>query len=158
MDIFNVNSIKEMFNRESMKDFKHEVLAAQLLKKDEGFKQHPYFINGVLHIGYGFNLDDMGILLEEADFILANRIRMVEDEVVSNVGYYPTLSDNRRAILINLCFSMGISKLMEIRKFHDAILQKNWSRAAKELMDSESTKYNHSRMERLAYCFEVDKL
>lgn len=140
-----------------MKDFALEI-AKRSLQEEEGFKQYPYCINGVLHIGYGFNLDDVGIFPEEADFILSNRINIAEVELLRNIPIYPMLSDNRRAIMLNLCFNMGISRLMEFRKFLDALSHKDWERASKELMDSEAAKQNPSRMERLAYCLEVDKL
>ncbi len=140
-----------------MTDISKEI-AERLLKKDEGFSQHPYFINGILHIGYGFNLDDCGIYPDEADFILENRIRMAEDELLRNMPAYPSLSYNRRAVLLNLCFNMGIARLMEFRRFFDAVEDKDWMRASRDLLDSEAAKQNPARMERLAYFFEVDKL
>lgn len=140
-----------------MKDFALE-LAKRILEKDEDFQRYPYMINGILHIGYGFNLDEMGILPEEADFIITNRIKIAEEELLRNTKYYPMLSENRRAILLNLCFNMGISRLLDFRKFFEAIENKDWARCAKELMDSKAAQQNHARMERLAYCFEVDKL
>lgn len=128
------------------------------LVKDEGFKQYPYLLNGILHIGYGFNLDNVGIYPEEADFIIENRVDIANRELCANIPTYPILSSNRRSILINLCFNMGISRLMGFRKFLDALEHEDWPRAAKELLDSKAAQQNPARMERLAYCFEVDTL
>lgn len=133
-------------------------MAELSLKKDEGFSQHLYKINDIWHIGYGFNLESMGILPEEAQFILNNRIKIAVAELLRNIPYYPTLSDNRRSILINLCYNMGIVSLMSFRKLFDAIEHKDWVKASYELMNSEAAKQNPARMERLAYCFEVDKM
>lgn len=140
-----------------MKDFALD-LAKRSLEKDEGFQQYPYILNGVLHIGYGFNLDEVGLYPEEADFILTNRIEKADTELLRNTLCYPMLSDNRRAILINLCFNMGISGLMEFRKFFTALENKDWSGASRELLDSKAAQQNPARMERLAYCLEVDTL
>lgn len=133
-------------------------LAKRLLEKDEGLQQYPYLLNGILHIGYGFNLDEVGIYPEEAEFILENRIRMAEKELLRNNLDYPMLSENRQAILLSLCYNMGISRLLSFRKFFEAISYKDWPRAAMELLDSKAAQQNPARMEKLAYCFEIDKL
>jgi len=47
--------------------------AKKLIKLHEGFRTHPYRCTaGKLTIGYGRNLDDVGILETEAEHMLGN--------------------------------------------------------------------------------------
>jgi len=133
-------------------------LAQQSLMKDEGFKQFIYYIGAIRHIGYGFNLDDVGLYKEECDFILTNRIGIAEAELRKSFPNYKSLSIQRQAILINLCYNLGISGLLGFREFIGHTEREEWDLASKELINSLAHSQNPARMERLAYQYEMDKM
>lgn len=132
--------------------------AVKVLKQDEGFSQTVYLLDGVRHIGYGFNLDAVGLYKEEADFILDNRVQKAESELRQFFPSYEKYSNARKLVLINLCYNLGLHGLMGFRRFIEACGKGEWENAAKELIDSKAHCQNPSRMERLAYLFETDKM
>lgn len=80
-----------------------------LLKKHEGLRFKPYRCTaGKLTIGYGRNLEDKGISLQEAEFLLDNDITEVCEQAKTLVNNWDELSDNRKAVLIDMTFNMGI--------------------------------------------------
>lgn len=59
------------------------------LRNDEGVRFKPYRDTvGKLTIGVGRNLDDRGISPGEADYLLANDIRIVCDELDRRLGWW----------------------------------------------------------------------
>ena len=76
-----------------------------LLKRHEGYSRSPYRCTaGALTIGYGRNLDDVGIDRDEADYLLNRDI----DRAVSNLRnepYWLDLSEVRQAVLISMVFN-----------------------------------------------------
>lgn len=136
----------------------YKTVVASMLEKDEGFKQHIYSLNGVRHIGFGFNLDDVGLYREEAEFILANRISICEEELKRVLTWYEGLSDIRKTVLINLCYNIGLPRLLQFREFIENSALGEWELASRELLDSKAHMQNHQRIERLAYCWEMDKI
>ena len=133
-------------------------IARKVLMADEGFSREVYLLYGIRHIGYGFNLDGVGMYKEEADFILANRVNKAMKELKKQFPNYELMSDARKLVLINLCYNLGIHGLLGFRRFVEACGLQDWVKAAKELLDSKAHKQNPARMERLAYLFEMDKM
>ena len=90
-----------------------------LLVKHEGIRSKPYEDSvGVLTIGVGRNLDDVGLSHDEIYYLLKNDIRRCEEELDNSFRWYKNLDQVRKDAMINLCFNLGISRL---RKFKLAL-------------------------------------
>lgn len=106
------------------------------LKADEGLRLHPYRCTaGRLTIGYGRNLEDVGISKEEAESLLLADIERVEKSLQS-LKAYRDLDEVRQGVLINMCFNLGKSKLMQFKRMWSAISRGCYQEAAAEMMDS----------------------
>lgn len=106
------------------------------IKKDEGFRSHPYLDTvKKVTIGYGRNIDDNGITEEEAEFLLDNDIARCRKELAQFPWYYlqpPGVQD----ALLNMCFNLGIARLSGFRKMIAALEARNYTQASKEALDS----------------------
>lgn len=110
---------------------------ADLLERHEGRMRFPYRDSmGLLTIGIGFNLDDEGLYPEEMDFILHNRIGKVERWLWSHIPEFCSLNGVRQAVLVDMAFNMGTSRLMGFVLMFIAISAKDYEDAAAEMLDS----------------------
>jgi lysozyme len=134
------------------------IAAEAQLKNDEGYNQYIYVINGVKHIGYGFNLDSVGLSREECDFILANRCSKLVPELSVSFPGYNELSLPRQVVLINLAYNLGVEGLMGFLDFVGASRAQDWKGGADALLASKAAKEEPARIERLAYQWEMDKM
>lgn len=92
------------------------MLALKLLKHHEGFRSKPYRDTvGKLTIGYGRNLDDVGISEEEGSYLLQNNIREAEAELRLHLAFWDSLDHVRRAVLTDMAVNMGINKLLSFK-------------------------------------------
>jgi len=108
-----------------------------LIKHHEGLKLTPYKCTAdKLTIGYGRNLEDRGITSHEADVLLHQDIEDVVQSLENNISYYHELSEPRRAVLIDMCFNLGWRGLSKFVKFFDALQQRDFDTASREMMDS----------------------
>ena len=134
------------------------IAAEAKIKSDEGFNQYVYIINNVKHIGYGFNLDAVGLYREECDFILSNRCKLLVPELIVSFPGYSELSVARQSVLINLSYNLGVEGLMGFVDFVSASRAQDWKGGAQALLASKAAKEEPSRIERLAYSWEMDKI
>lgn len=106
------------------------------IKKCEALRLLPYLDKvGKLTIGYGRNLDDVGISKQEADFMFDNDFSQVE-KTLSTYDWYNIQPDGVKAALINMCFNVGITRLKEFKKMIAALKNKNYTAAAQEALNS----------------------
>ncbi len=112
-------------------------LLIEQLKKHEGFRAKPYLCTaGKLTIGYGRNLDDVGVTESEAAELLRQDIARARHDVFVNIAIAQLLDDARLDVLINMCFNMGIYRLMSFRKMLTALEQRDYMQASAEMLDS----------------------
>ena len=109
---------------------------SNLLIKHEGLRLKPYLDSvGKLTIAVGRNLDDNGIRHVEAIMMLENDI----DEVLTSLeplDFYARCNNARRLVLADMCFNMGLPRLLGFKKMIAALRSGNWYLAAKEMLDS----------------------
>ena len=82
------------------------------LRRHEGLRLKPYQCSGdppKWTIGFGRNIEDNGITQEEAEIMLLNDLKMVEEELNGHV-WYDGLSETRKAVLQNMSFNIGFLK------------------------------------------------
>lgn len=126
-------------------------IASSLIRRHEGLELKPYLCTaGRMTIGYGRNLDDNGISVDEAVSMLNKDIvnSLIECcEVFSNFG---KLSDVRQAVLIDMMYNLGKTRLSKFKKMIAAVHEEDFSRAALEMLDSKWSKQVGKRSVRLA--------
>ena len=112
-----------------------EALRQQLVLH-EGTRLFPYVDSvGKTSIGTGRNLTDRGITDAEARYLLDNDINVALGSL-QMFPWFPTLDTVRQRALIDLCFNLGITRLLGFQKCLAACAEKNWPMAAHHLLDS----------------------
>ena len=125
------------------------------IKKHEGFKQFPYHdTKNKITIGYGHNLSDVGLKESECDLLLSNDIFTATYELYHFIPWAQNLDDVRKAVMIEMTFNIGIEKVLQFRKLLDALQNKDYQQAAKEMLDSEWAKEVGNRAHDMAYSME----
>ena len=120
------------------------------LKRDEGVKLFPYKCSAnKLTIGVGRNIEERGITEDEANYLLINDLTMCVEEVESIFTWYPYLTDSRKRVIVNMVFNLGLSRFLNFKKFIDAMEQKDYETAGKEMLDSKWAKQVGDRAKRL---------
>jgi len=120
------------------------------LKVDEGQVLTLYKCSaGKNTIGVGRNLDDRGITADEANYLLSNDIDICIDELEAVFPWFSTLSDARQRVVINMCFNLGLTRLLGFKKFLAAMETGDWETAAAEMLDSNWSKQVGDRSIRL---------
>jgi len=121
------------------------------LKRDEGYRRHPYLDTaGKSTAGYGRNLDDLGISPEEAEYLLRSDIARVEGELDAALPWWRTLSDARRRALCNMCFNLGIPRLLGFKRTLGFLEAGKWDDAALAAIQSQWARQVGARATRIA--------
>jgi len=122
----------------------------QELKRDEGVVLTLYKCSaGKNTIGVGRNVDDRGITEDESDYLLSNDIDLCVKELEGTFPWFQTLSDTRQRVMVNMCFNLGLSRLMGFRKFLAAMEAGEWETAGVEMLDSKWARQVGPRSTRL---------
>ena len=122
----------------------------QELKRDEGVELRPYKCSaGFLTLGVGRNIEERGITMDESDYLLANDITICEEEATRVFKWYDTLSDVRQRVILNMIFNLGLTKLLNFKKFLAAMEAEDWEEAGKQMLDSRWAKQVGNRADRL---------
>lgn len=109
----------------------------ELLHDGEGRKKKLYTDTvGKVSIGVGRNLTDNGIRDSEIDFMLNNDIDDVEKDLDRALPWWRSLSENRQLVLADMCFNMGVAKLLKFTQTLKAVKSGNYNLAAREMKDS----------------------
>ena len=133
-----------------------QLLISQL-KRHEGLRLSPYRDGvGKLTVGYGRNLDDVGISIEEAEQMLAHDTL----RVVTRLAAYETfgqLDDVRKVVVANMAFYLGVSGLFAFHRMWSAIEQQDWEGAAQEMLDSKWARQVGRRAKELSELMRTGK-
>ncbi len=133
--------------------------AKKMLLVDEGLRLKPYRCTaGKLSIGYGRNLDDVGISQGIADIMLDEDLQVAE-RVCKRIfpDLYDKWGENRRLGWINLAFNLGYPRLMQFRNTLRAARIEDWIEVEKGLRGSLWFKQVGKRAERVIamVCHEI---
>lgn len=128
------------------------------VKLGEGLRLKCYRCSaGKLSIGFGRNLDDVGITEEEAEYLLMNDLQRAENDAQKIPGY-DKCSQIRRDVLIEMVFNIGFPRVMGFRKMLAAISAGDYKEAAVQMLDSKWHKDVGNRADRLAWRMEHDRI
>ena len=107
------------------------------IRQCEGLRLEPYLDStGKATIGYGRNLTDVGISKEEAEILLDHDIKRTYKELFQLPWFLP-LPDDVQFALANMCFNLGLPKLLTFKKMIGALKINNFKAAAREALNSE---------------------
>lgn len=111
--------------------------AFSLIKNHEGLKLKVYKCPaGKLTIGYGRNLEDKGISIDEAEILLKNDILDCQKILKTIFHQFDDFSINQKVALIDMVFNLGPGGFLAFRKMIDAIKAGNWQKAKEEALNS----------------------
>lgn len=126
------------------------------LIRDEGLRLTVYKdTQGILTIGVGRNLETRGIMENEAMKLLENDILQCSVDLSRHLQWTNALDEPRREVLINMIFNLGPSGLLKFHKMLFALKERNYSLAAKEMLDSKWARQVGNRAKRLATQMET---
>jgi lysozyme len=133
-------------------------LTARLVKQlsvEEGVRLQLYRdTKGLLTIGVGRNIQNIGIRPDEAELMLQNDIADMR-KFLEQYAWYTDESDVRKAALIDLAF-MGPEKLMHFVKMIADLKAQDFTAAASEVRNSQWYKdVGPTRGERVAKMIET---
>jgi len=107
------------------------------VREHEGYRRFPYRdTKGILTIGIGRNLDHVGVDETEAAYLLARDLRRAEAKAAAVVPGFDALDGPRQAAFVELAFNLGAARLAQFTRMLAATAERDWPRAAAELLDS----------------------
>lgn len=112
------------------------MLKEQLIRH-EGLKFKPYKCTAdKLTIGVGHNLDDKGLSYYIINLILEEDIQDCISDLNNNIPWWINLDGVRRAVLVNMCFNLGINRLLKFKKTLSLIQDNKFEEASIEMLNS----------------------
>ena len=128
---------------------RHKLIS--MIQADEGYRKFVYQdTTGHLTVGCGRNLQDVGVSLNEALFLLNNDVARVEVALTKYVIGYDRLDDARKCVLISMAYNLGVGGLIKFRDMLSDMQDGKWEDAANEMLKSEWATQVGQRAVRLA--------
>lgn len=125
--------------------------ALAMIRRHEGLRLKPYRCTaGRLTIGYGRNLDDVGISREEAEVMLQNDVRRSWQDLQAALPEVSAMTPARQAALTNMMFNLGRTRFSRFRKMLEALRLGDYEWAAREMLASTWAKQVGERATELA--------
>lgn len=125
-------------------------LKAQL-KRHEGLRLKPYKCSaGKLTIGYGRNLEDVGISEREAEYLLERDIDKAVADLSRAFDWFGRLDSVRQDVVINMTFNIGLTRLFGFRRMIAALDRGDFNSAADEMLDSKWARQVKGRAKELS--------
>lgn len=124
----------------------------------EALKLKPYRCTaGKLTIGVGRNIEDIGITESEAMMMLDNDIKRCADELDLALPWWRQMTEARQRVMLDMCFNLGISRLLRFKNTIAAMQAGDYAGAATEMLDSAWAKQVGKRALTLSAMMRVGK-
>ena len=121
----------------------------EMLIKNEGMELKLYRCGSQkLTIGAGRNIQDNGISIDEAELMLKNDMDGVFNDLNRNIPFWQSMPYNVRLVLADMCFNLGINRLLKFTKMLEALEERDFELAGEELLDSTYAKQVKKRADR----------
>ena len=91
-----------------------------------------------------------GITEADARYLALNDIKIVEDELTRVHPCVNDLDSVRQLILMDMAFNMGVPRLCKFKRMWNAIHERKFDAAAREMLDSRWAKQVKGRATKLA--------
>jgi len=108
------------------------------LRIHEGVRTHFYrCTSGLATIGVGRCIEEgsLGLSDDEIDYLLENDIKRCKQELVG-LSWFADLDAVRQDAIVNLCFNLGLTRLMGFQNAMGAMAVGDYEKAADEFLDS----------------------
>ena len=113
-----------------------ESLKEQLIRH-EGLRLTVYDCPaGYKTIGVGRNIEQKGITEDEALYLLGNDIGYFTEQLEDNLIGFQELPEDKKAVLVNMAFNLGVNGLLKFKKMLAAVLEERWEDASSEMLNS----------------------
>lgn len=124
------------------------------LKEDEGVIPYAYQDSlGYWTIGVGRLVDKRKggkLSTDEIELMLSNDLKQVFSDLDAKLPWWRTLTLERQRVLANMCFNLGIDKLLGFKNTLDYIQKGQYALAASGMLNSLWAKQVGARADRLA--------
>ena len=131
------------------------------LKRHEGFRSKAYADPvGVMTIGYGRNLEAVGITEAEAEILLENDIAEAAASGRKIFGSAPweAFGSIRQEAIANMLFNLGEPRFLTFKRAIAALTVADYPRAAVEMLDSRWAVQVGSRAQELAAMIDAGEM
>lgn len=131
-------------------------------RQHEAYRMKPYddatgkelrpggMLRGNISIGIGHNLSALGLPGDLIEALYARDYATAEDELYANFPWASGLDEVRKAVLIDMSFNLGITKLKAFRNTLAAFQRGDWRAAQKGMLSSLWARQVGTRAQRLA--------
>lgn len=129
------------------------MLAERMIRLHEGLRLRLYQDTAdppCWSIGYGRNLQAVGISREEAEVLLGHDLARVQRELAEQLPWTRQLDAVRHAVLVDMCFNLGITGLRKFTRTLAAIEAGDYARAGGLMLQSRWATQVKGRARRLA--------
>jgi lysozyme len=138
---------------ESLKLFVHQLI------RDEALRLTPYADSvGVLTIGVGHNLYAKPITERAAMVILEDDIADALTDLDRALPWWRDMDEVRQMVLANMCFNVGITKLLEFKNTLEAMKRGDYRMAALGVTNSKWFTQVGERAKRLVRMMQTGEL
>lgn len=122
----------------------------QDLARDEGLSLELYPDSvGKITIGFGRNIEDRGISMDEAALMLKNDIAHAR-ESCEKFSWYAELDPKRQDVVLNMMFNLGETRFRSFKLMIAGLELRDYDYAAREMLDSKWAQQVGVRASRLA--------
>jgi lysozyme len=135
-------------------DDAHRAKLAAELRRDEGIKEKLYKCTaGKISIGIGRNLEDRGITRDEAEYLLKNDMAETFADLDRACPWWKRLTPPQQRGLANMCFNLGLGRLLGFRQMLAALERGDGRAAADHALASLWARQVGERAQRIARLF-----
>lgn len=111
------------------------------LREVEGLRFKVYKdTRGIFTVGYGRNLEDRGITINEAEIMLDCDVNQAVSDLVDIFPNFFDMSENLRVVLVSMMFNLGKSRFLTFKKFIQAVKSNNKQAMMYGLLNSKRAK------------------
>lgn len=108
----------------------------EMIERHEGCRLSPYIDSlGVQTIGIGHNLHKP-LTRQAVEQIRNDDIADARNECLHAFPWFAELTEPRQWVLIDMCFNMGLPRLLGFKKFIQSMALGDYETAAVEMLDS----------------------
>ena len=107
------------------------------IKQEEGFRSRVYqCTEGYDTIGFGFAIKDLEMTEDIAELILKEKLIKLYSRIEKQINFFKKLPIDIQDVLLSMSYQMGVTGVTRFKKMLAAMLLKDWTKAADEMLDS----------------------
>lgn len=144
-----------MSTEEQIKLWEFDYKLKEQLSLHEDVRPFPYVDTvGKVSIGIGRNLTDRGLSTDEIEYLYRNDIEIAVNDLDKHLPWWRSMSENRQRVILDMCFNMGIVRLLGFHTTLRLMSEGKYKEAAKQMLNSKWRKQVKGRALRLSRMME----